>query len=145
MDPYGNPNFPPADESARRAMGQTLVYAQRIALASLTPRPELCSTQYCLVNPGRAYVIYLPFESPWPEPGVEFVSSWAKFRLNTLNLFNRTVAVNLSGAAEASTLEVEWFNPATSQYVSGSKVVSGAWHSFTAPFPGDAILYLFAA
>jgi uncharacterized protein DUF6298 len=144
MDPYGNANFPPADESARRAMGQTLVYAQRIDLASMTPRPELCSTQYCLVNPGREYLIYLTFESPWPEPGVESVSSWVNLRLNTLNLFHRTVAVNLSGAAEASTLEVEWFNPATSQYVSGRRVASGAWHSFTAPFPGDAILYLFA-
>jgi hypothetical protein len=77
----------------------------------MTPRPELCSTQYCLVNPGREYLIYLTFELPWPEPGVESVSSWVKFQLNTLNLFHRTVAVNLSGAAEASTLEVEWFKP----------------------------------
>jgi hypothetical protein len=144
MDPYGNPRFPSADDSARRAMGQTLAYARRIALARMTPRPELCSSQYCLVNPGREYVIYLPSEShrPGPKRKSTILGNRPTQRSEPLH---RTVDVDLSGAAATSTLAVEWFNPATSQYVSGGTVTGGAWRSFTAPFPGDAILYLVAA
>jgi hypothetical protein len=144
MDTYGDSRFPPADESARQAMGHSLIYAKRISLAVTIPRPELCSSQYCLVDPGREYLIYLPFGSHWLEPWVESPPYWVESRLNALNLFHCTVDVDLSGATEASILEVEWFNPATSQHVPGGRVTSGAWHSFTAPFPGAAILYLFA-
>jgi hypothetical protein len=29
-------------------------------LAAMTPRNDLSSTQYCLANPGKEYLVYLP-------------------------------------------------------------------------------------
>ena len=49
--------------SLRRNMGYTRSYAERINLAAMTPRGDLCSTDYCLANPatsGAEYLVYLP-------------------------------------------------------------------------------------
>ncbi|MBM4048611.1 MAG: hypothetical protein FJ279_26205, partial [Planctomycetes bacterium] len=47
-------------EPLRRAVGHTRSYATRMNLAAMTPRNDLASTQYCLANPGREYLVYLP-------------------------------------------------------------------------------------
>lgn len=99
-------------------MGYTLTYAQRINLAAMTPRPDLCSTGYCLANPvasGAEYLVYLPTGG--------------------------TVTVNLSAAA--GTLSVEWFNPRTGVTTPGSSTTGGGSRNLTAPFSGDAVLYIF--
>lgn len=104
--------------SVRRNLGATLVYAQRMDLAAMLPRPDLCSTQYCLANPAvndAAYLTYLP------EGGV--------------------VTVDLS--ATPGELNSEWFNPETGATTDGGMVAGGANRSFTAPFVGDAVLYLY--
>jgi hypothetical protein len=108
----------PNDVSLRRNMGYTRQYADRINLAAMTPRGDLASSGYALANAaaeGGQYLVYLP------AGGV--------------------VSVNLS--ATSRTLAVEWFNPASGQPVSGSPVAGGATRSFTAPFSGDAVLYIF--
>ncbi|MBM4083536.1 MAG: hypothetical protein FJ272_02005 [Planctomycetes bacterium] len=51
----------------------------------MTPRNDLASTQYCLADPGKEYLVYLP------EGG--------------------EVTVDLTAASR--TLAVEWFNPRT--------------------------------
>ena len=54
-DPY------PIDaDGVRRSMGQTLTWAGRISLASMPPRGDLASSTYCLADPGREYLVFVP-------------------------------------------------------------------------------------
>jgi len=102
---------------ARPAMGHTRAYAERMNLAAMTPRDDLASTRYCLANPAREFLVYLP-------DGGE-------------------VTVDLSAAK--GMLEVEWFNPRTGGTTNGGTIEGGAKRSFKVPFEGDAVLYLIAS
>jgi hypothetical protein len=104
-------------EDARKAMGHTLDYANRMNLAAMTPQPALCSTRYCLAGASGENAEMLAY---LPSGG--------------------TATVNL--AAASGTLGVEWFNPATGTVVRGGTTDGGATRSFTAPFGGDAVLYI---
>lgn len=99
---------------ARPAMGHTRAYAERMNLAAMTPRDDLASTKYCLANPGKEYLVYLPDGG---EATVDLVAAKAP-------------------------VAVEWFNPRTSEKRVGDKVDGGAQRLFQAPFEGDAVLYL---
>lgn len=105
----------PQWEPVRKNMGYTLTYANRMALASTKPMDHLASTKYCLANPGSEYLIYLP------EGGKATVDLSA-----------------LSGKAS-----VEWFNPSIGESILGEPVSGGDNREFTAPFSGDAVLYIF--
>ncbi len=149
MDPYDK-SIDPADfqavqgsrEGILKAMGDTLTYARRINLAAMVPREDLCSTRYCLVNPGEEYLIYVP-------------NSKRTFGMRTLDRlrlqksvgwltrlmgWNETVTVDLSAARKA--FQVEWFNPRIGDIVAGPMIRGGAYKEFTAPFQGDAVLYI---
>ncbi|MCZ6673424.1 MAG: hypothetical protein O7C75_10865, partial [Verrucomicrobia bacterium] len=116
MDPYSKTNTQASKwELTRRNMGYTLAYAQRMTLASMEPRGDLASTQYCLANPGSEYLVYLPTGG--------------------------RVTVNLSAAS--GPFSVEWFNPRTGRVMDGRIITGGGNRSFTAPFIGDAVLYIF--
>lgn len=119
MDPYKGvvlgSQLDPKWDPIRRSMGYTLRYANRMNLAEAIPHDELASTKYCLANPGEGYLVYLPAGG--------------------------TVTVDLSAAK--GSLSVEWFNPTTAKAVQGKPVSGGARQEFTAPFAGDAVLYLF--
>jgi len=107
------------DVSLRRNLGYTLAFANRINLTAMTPQNQLASTGYCLAHPagdGAEYLVYLP------EGG--------------------DVTVDLS--ATQGTLSVEWFNPQTGMSTPAGVTTGGAHQSFTPPFFGDAVLYLFA-
>jgi hypothetical protein len=100
----------------RNAMGPTLTYANRMNLVAMTPQPGLCSTHFCLANPGVEYLVYQPHPKGF-----------------TLHL-------------PAGTYQFEWFNPATNLVgTTGPISVSDGDSTFTAPFAGDAVLYLRAA
>ena len=72
MDPYLDPgkdvgrNNPsgrtpdPYWDVFRDAMGQSRRYAMRMDLAATAPHGELASTNYCLANPGKEYLVFLP-------------------------------------------------------------------------------------
>jgi hypothetical protein len=99
-------------------MGYTLTYARRMNLLAMTPQNNLSSTGYCLANAvasGAEYLVYLPS--------------------------GRTATVNLTTAF--GTLSVEWFNPSSGATTAGGITTGGANRSFTAPFGGDAILYIY--
>ena len=124
MDPYLEPwagrNNPrggrpdPAWDTIRDALGRTRQYAQRLDLARAVPSPALCSTGYCLADPGREYLVYKP-------PGA--------------GGFTLTVA--------AGTYRFEWFNPASGALGDSGMITVGAeQHTFTPPFAGDAVLLL---
>src|SRR5262249_9514750 len=105
---------PSADENVRYSMGYTLKYSQLVDLSSMSPSSELCSTGYCLINPGREYLVYLPTGG--------------------------TGRVDLSAAS--GSFIASWFSPTTGQTTSGGTVTAGIPILFTSPIAGDAVLYL---
>ncbi|MBN2377845.1 MAG: hypothetical protein JXD22_15720 [Sedimentisphaerales bacterium] len=118
MDPYngkvlGNP-FDPKWEPIRRSMGYTLRYAKRMNLRAMRPQGDLASTKYCLADPGREYLVYLP------EGG--------------------SVVVDLSGGKGEFSLE--WFNPSKGVVHQKGTAPGGQSREFSAPFKGDAVLYI---
>jgi Putative collagen-binding domain of a collagenase len=73
----------------------------------------VCSTTYCLVNPGHEYLVYQP------------------------NAGSFTVNI------QSGTYAFEWFNPANGSVAgTGSIAASSGNRSFTPPFSGPAVLYL---
>lgn len=103
-------------DPTRKAMGDTRRYAERMDLAAMMPRPELASSRYCLANPQREYLVYLP------EGGGL-----------TLNLRESPGAF----------FEVEWFLPRLGRTFPGPAPLQGGdYISTAAPFTGDAVLYL---
>jgi len=102
----------------RAAMGYTESLVAKLDLVKMTPQGNLSSTGFCLaqnVAVGGEYVVYAP-------NGGSFT-------------------VNLS--VTTRTLNVEWLNPTTGAFTSAGMVTGGSSsHSFTAPFSGDAVLYL---
>ena len=118
MDPYdgeilGTP-FDPKYELLRLNLGYTLHYARKMNMAEMTPLNDLASTQYCLANPGKEYLIYLPD--------------------------GNKVTVDLSG--EPGPFVVEWFNTRTGIITDGGVSAGDGKVEFTTPFDGDAVLYL---
>jgi hypothetical protein len=99
--------------ASRKAMGDTRRFAERMNLATMIPQPALASTHYCLANPGKEYLVYVP-------EGGEL----------TLDL------------SAAITLNVEWFNPVSGETVRAEMSRGGAKRAFKAPFAGEAVLYL---
>jgi hypothetical protein len=107
-------------EGARKAMGHTLIYANKMNLGDMRPLNDLSSTSYCLANPGSEYLIYKPM------------------RRNPLKHF---FTVNL----KAGTYGYEWFNPRRGVVVSaGSFTVADGNKLFIPPFVGDAVLYIYS-
>ncbi|MBN1417816.1 MAG: hypothetical protein JXP34_03520 [Planctomycetes bacterium] len=117
MDPYDGvvlgTRFDPKWDPIRRSLGYTLRFADRMDLASMVPRNDLASTKYCLADPGREYLVYLP------EGG--------------------EATVDLSAAKGAMALE--WFDPARDATTAG-EIEGGARRTLEAPFAGDAVIYL---
>jgi hypothetical protein len=103
-------------ELARKAMGYTLTYSEKMNLAEATPQDSLnaCSTQYCLVNPGKQYLIYQPNSGG----------------------FNVNMAVG--------EYNYEWFNPNTGSVVeTGSVTVEEDGHvDFVPPFYDESSVLL---
>jgi hypothetical protein len=126
MDPYdgavlGTPGEcdgapPPRWEPIRRAMGQARRLAERVNLAALQPRNELSSSVYCLANPGKEYLVYVPEGAP--------------------------ITVDLSAAPGA--FRVEWTDPRTGKSRAGGDVEGGAKRSIPSPNASDWVLRLTA-
>jgi hypothetical protein len=124
MDPYLEPwsgrNNPsggrpdPSWDTIRDALGRTRQYAQRLDLDRVVPSPSLCSTGFCLADPGHQYLVYKP-----PGSGG----------------FTLTVV--------AGSYRFEWFNPASGAVGDTGMITLGSeQHTFTPPFTGDAVLLL---
>jgi hypothetical protein len=118
MDPYGMWKEyafdKPDDVSARQGMGQTRRYARKVDLTAAVPRRDLSSTTYALASAGSEYLVYQPDDGSF-----------------TVNLEN-----------SASTLSVEWLDPATGEIQPGASIAGGETRTFTPPFSGPAILFL---
>jgi hypothetical protein len=102
----------------RASMGYLQSFANNnLNLVKMTPQGSLSSTGFCLADnsaTGAEYVVYAPSGG--------------------------TFTVNLSATTRA--LNVEWFNPAAGVTTSVAATSGGSTMSFTAPFSGDAVLYI---
>jgi hypothetical protein len=126
MDPYLDPSHDPGRndpvggspdpywDTIRDAMGRTRSYATRMNLAAMTPRDALASTGFCLADPEKEYLVYLPAGGK--------------------------VTMDLS--ASAGPFHVEWMHPVEGTITHGETTTGGAQRLFTSPFAGDAVLYL---
>ncbi|MBN1669744.1 MAG: DUF4038 domain-containing protein [Kiritimatiellae bacterium] len=102
----------PLWDPLRKNLAHSLAVARSLDLANAVPHGELCSTGFCLAQPGTAYVAY------FPEPGG-----------GTLDL-----------AAAAGPMAVEWYEPNTFRVVPGEPVEGGAARSpLKPPFDSDAV------
>ncbi len=104
----------PGWEPVRRAMGHTRYYADRMDLASMTPSAELASSGYCLANPEREFLVYLP-EGDF-------------------------VTVDLSRVS--GSVRAEWMHPVEGTILPGGSVAGGKSQRFDAPLLGPSVLYL---
>jgi hypothetical protein len=133
---YSNPN----EQEVRRNLTYTRDFANRMNLVAMTPQPSLCSTGYCLANPGATdaeYLVFLP-------SGATVSSILGQLGIHkTANIYlaaDGSTLVDLSGSP--GKLSVEWFNPSNGQRSYGGDVTGGASRTFTAPFSGDVVLYI---
>jgi hypothetical protein len=64
MDPYDRWSVwepvPVDAEDVRRGLGDTRLFAERMNLAAMTLHDDHASTTYCLAEPGKEYLVYLP-------------------------------------------------------------------------------------
>jgi hypothetical protein len=128
MDPYLDPSHDPGRnapagglpdpywDTLRDAMGRTRACAERMNLAATVPHGELASTGFCLTDPGREYLVYLP-------RGGE-------------------VTVDLSAAS--GKLNTEWMCPTSDAPTRVEPTEGGRRQTLKAPFSGDAVLYLWS-
>jgi hypothetical protein len=92
----------------------TRAYSQKMNIAAMTPQACSASTQYCLAGPGSEYLVYQP-----------------------------TAGQSFTVDLVAGTYTYEWFDRANSTVArTGSFTAPAGNRSFTAPFLGDAVLYL---
>jgi hypothetical protein len=145
----GADGFDPNDPtwvSLRHNLGYILTYANRMNLAAMTPRPDLCSTEYCLANPvasGAEYLVYLPSDSTIATILKKIgVQDWDHMVFLPLILGPSGSSVTVDLSAASGELSVEWFNPSTGEVFERGTTTGGASRSFTAPFRGDAVLYI---
>ncbi len=150
MDPYDESRerwdfqaARPTRQDVLQAMEYTRTYANRIGLVGMAPRNDLCSTRYCMANPGKEYLLYLP--SPYhrglgrmDQLHLHGAVRWVTRAIG----LNETVTVDLTPVSGG--VAVEWFNPRTGETTVGKAVSGGGHRSFTAPFTGDAVLYISA-
>lgn len=103
-------------EPVRRAMGATRRLADRVRLAEFTPHGELASSGYCLANPTKEYLVYLP----------------------------ASAEVTLDLAAATGEFQVEWIHPVEGNFTPAETVTGGAKRTLKAPFSGGAVAHLWA-
>jgi hypothetical protein len=114
LDRIDTPELDPQWEPIRRAMGLARALADRVDLTRLTPHSELASSAYCLADPGRTYLAYLP------EGG----------------------KVRLDLSAAPGRLSVTWLEARTKKSAPAGSIEGGAGREFAAPTAGDKILHV---
>jgi len=116
MDPYDGSILATDDkwEPIRKALGLVGAFAERLDLARLQPADALASTGFCLADPGREYVIYLPTRAE--------------------------VSVDLSAAP--GQFAVEWTDAATGETAPSAPIDGGQTAKLGCPVQGHAVLRL---
>jgi hypothetical protein len=119
MDPYdGSVLGKPGAEAKKWApLKQALGRTRQLAganLVSMAPLPDLASTGYCLADPGREYIVYLPKGG--------------------------TATVDLSNAN--GDFSSEWIEAEGTDSRNGEVVAGGARRELKSPFAGPSVVHL---
>jgi hypothetical protein len=110
----GSTDYPDWD-LLRKNMGIIHELAARLDLMNMKPMERLSSTQYCLANPGKEYVVFFPSGG--------------------------NATLNLSAARV--NYQVSWYIPVPDQWIKCTEpLIGGSFVRLSAPFTGAAILYL---
>lgn len=97
-------------------MGYINELAKMVDLTNMKPRGDLSTTNYCLANLSREYIVYYPH-------------------------FKEKATINLSDVK--GELEIEWFIPSMNKTVNAPATIKGAYFNvIEAPTSMDAVLYL---
>jgi Family of unknown function (DUF6298) len=115
-------------EEIRVALGDTFAYAQQFDRANMTPRQNLCSTTFCLANPGQEYLIYF-------RP-----TGCCSSRLFDSTEEQCQLTLDLTGAQ--TKFDVEWFFLDTRKRQAGDVAAGGAVRTFILPACAPSVLYL---
>lgn len=102
-------------EMALKAMSVTRWIAEQIDLARMLLHPELSSSRYCLANPGKEYLVYLP---EGKEVTIDLTSGEGVFKFI-------------------------WINPITGRIMPGRKIQGGAQRTLISPLQGASALYIY--
>ena len=109
-----NPNRHDAIYMAANTCRYIKQYADRLDLRNLIPTESISSTEYCIYDSGKQYLIYQPNDS-------------------------QNFTVNL----DKGTYQYEMFNPTTGSIADSGKItVESGIQNFTYNFYGDAVLFL---
>lgn len=101
-------------DEVRRNMGYTRSFALKMDLNRCVPHNELCSSGFCLADPGHEYLCFFPAGG---SEGVNLRDQPGKYH-------------------------AQWFNPATGKTYDGGVLEGSTDHAPEAPFAGMAVLYL---
>ncbi|MCC7147416.1 MAG: hypothetical protein IT443_13305 [Phycisphaeraceae bacterium] len=101
-------------DEMRRNLGYARAFALKMDLNRCTPCGHLCTSTYCLADPGREYLCY------FPSGGAE----------------------GLTLRGYAGKFQVQWFDPVTGKTHQGTIINGDQRHSLSAQFPGPSVLYL---
>jgi hypothetical protein len=115
FQPLKNTRDYPGYEVARNAMTQTIRLAKRLSMIGMEPRPDLSSTEFCLAEFGKAYVVY------YPNGG--------------------KATLDLSGVE--GTFQSEWIDPIYGAIVPGGSISGGKIITREPPFSNDAVFYVY--
>ena len=113
MDPL---DADPIREGARRALGDTIRFSKRIALAASVPNSDVCSSGYALVN---------------RTVGHEEILAW---------LPRGRGRVDLRGIS--GEMRIEWLDPVQGTTVDGGRIEAGRIRRMAAPWRGEAVILL---
>ena len=120
----------PEWDDLRRALGYARAVADRVDLASMIPMGRLASSGFCLADPGREYLVLVPF------PGGRLR------RLAALVQHSAAGSVQVDLSAARGPLDLEWIDVERGQIFPGAPVSGGRPLELRAPFVGDGILHL---
>lgn len=115
-------------EPIRRNLGYARHIAEKMDLNVCIPHNELCTSTYCLANPGSEYLCYLPAGG---SEGLDLTEAEGIYDIEWLN---PATGVTTEGGG---VFEEEWRNS-----VPGMDVSGGKGYIIHAPFEGPAVLYL---
>lgn len=114
MDMWSVERDDPARKLVRRSLGKARSYTQRMDLAASEPRSDLASSGFCLAEPGRCYLVYVPSGG---EVTLDLTDAPGRYRM-------------------------EWYSPLSDETVAHGKLQGGEPRRLAVPFSGDAVLFV---
>lgn len=102
-------------EEIRLAMAYTMMFSDKMELINMVPSKTIASSEYCLANEGKDYLVYIPE--------------------------GKSTEINLGSVK--GVFNVEWFDPLSGNFQKALPVKGGGKITMISPFEQDeAVVYL---